>query len=527
MKRVLISDAVDRRAADLFINEGFIVRYAPGIAKEELNKIIHDFHALVVRSETKVDEALIGKMQNMLVIGRAGTGVDNIDVNAATRKGIVVMNTPGGNTISTAEHAMSLILSLCRNIPQADASIKAGRWDRKLYKGSELHNKTLGVIGLGKIGREVAHRAKGFSMQVIGYDPLLTAEAAAKIGVTLVDLDEIFSKSDIITVHVPLDENTKHLIRKETLSKCKDGVKIINCARGGIVHESDLVDAINSGKVSGAALDVYEQEPPDFSSELFKHPKIVTTPHLGASTEEAQEKVAVQIAEQIIAYFNNNIIDGAVNAAALSSLSNTRLAPYVKLAELMGMFLAQIIEGKILKIRINHYGELLSESNGLISSSVTKGFLLKRQIESVNLINASFFAREAGVVVEEIYLVSHPDYTNYLSVEFISEKETATSGGAVLGNSALRIVSVNNYRIEFAPQGDLLVYTNDDRPGRLASVSNLLAENNINVGGVSLGRTRVGEEALTIICMDGEPGKGLIGRISQINGLKRVFPVKF
>lgn len=380
---------------------------------------------------------------------------------------------------------------------------------------------------MGKIGREVAARARGFGMEVVGYDPLLTPEASARIGVKLVELDEIYNLSDIITVHVPLDDTTKHLINKVTLTKCKPGVKIINCARGGIVNESDLVDAINEGKVSGAALDVYEKEPPDFSHPVFHNPKIVTTPHLGASTEEAQEKVALQIAEQIISYFSSNIIDGAVNASSLQALSNARLSPYVRLAESMGMFLAQISEGKIKKIRINHYGELLAESNGLIASAAARGFLCKRQGEPVNLINSVLFAREAGIEIEEIYSISHPDYTNLLYIEFHSDKGLNTAGGAVFGNSALRIVSVNEYRIEFVPQGEMIVYTNVDKPGRLATVSSLLAKRNINVAGISLGRTGMGEEALTVVCIDGEVEKSLTGEISGIDGVKRVYPVKF
>jgi D-3-phosphoglycerate dehydrogenase / 2-oxoglutarate reductase len=293
-KKIIITDAVDKKSADILTNAGFEVLYKPGMKKEDIFEVIGDYNALIVRSETKATAEMIALMNNMEVIGRAGAGTDNIDREAATRKGILVMNTPGGNTISTAEHAFSLMLSMCRNIPQADASIKAGKWDKKSYKGTEVYGKVLGIFGLGKIGREVAIRAKGFGMQVIGYDPILSNEVAAKMGITLTDIETIFKQADIITVHVPLDDNTRNLVRKETLALCKDGVKIVNCARGGIVNEDDIVEALNSGKVSAAAFDVYTKEPPDFSHPLFSHPKVVTTPHLGAQKKKLKALLTQQ-----------------------------------------------------------------------------------------------------------------------------------------------------------------------------------------------------------------------------------------
>ena len=295
MKKIIVTDAVDKKCVGILESGGFQVKYQPGISRNEIKNIISEYNGLIVRSETQVDAELISLMNNMEVIGRAGTGVDNIDVDSATRKGIIVMNTPGGNTISTAEHTMALMVSMCRNIAQANQSMRSGKWDRKAFKGTELHSKTLGIIGLGKIGREVAARSKAFGMNVIAFDPVISGDLANKLEVELVDLNTIFENSDIITVHVPLNDETKNLISTDTLKKCKDGVKIINCARGGIVNEADLINALDSGKVSAAAFDVYETEPPDLTGKLINHPKIVSTPHLGASTEEAQEKVAVQI----------------------------------------------------------------------------------------------------------------------------------------------------------------------------------------------------------------------------------------
>ncbi|MGA8265551.1 MAG: hydroxyacid dehydrogenase, partial [Ignavibacteriaceae bacterium] len=322
MKKILISDPVDQKCAEIFKEAGYEVDFKTGLSWDELSNIIQDYNGLVVRSETKVTPELISKMNNMEVIGRAGTGVDNINLEAATRKGIIVMNTPGGNTVSTAEHTMALMLSMFRNIPQANQSLRSGKWDRKSFKGTELYGKVIGVIGLGKVGREVVSRSKAFGMKVIGYDPVLSNEIADKMGIELADLDVIFAQSDLITVHVPLSDETKHLINSETLNRCKDGVRVINCARGGIVDETALLEALNLGKVSSAAFDVYEVEPPDLKNKLLNHPKVVCTPHLGASTEEAQVKVAIQIAEQIVDLFKNKRISGGVNASDVEAGSN-------------------------------------------------------------------------------------------------------------------------------------------------------------------------------------------------------------
>src|SRR5690606_1765210 len=357
MKKIIITDAVDKKAAAVLENAGFEVTYKPGMPKEEILKVIKDYNALIVRSETKVNSEMISAMENMEVIGRAGAGVDNIDLDASTRKGIIVMNTPGGNTVSTAEHTMALMLSMCRNIAQANQSLRSGKWDRKTYKGTELLDKTLGVVGLGKIGREVALRSKAFGMNVIGFDPVLSEEVAKKINVQLVDLDTIFSKSDIITVHVPLNEETKNLICEETLAKCKDGVKIINCARGGIVNEEDLVAALNSGKVSAAALDVYVTEPPEFTVALIQHPKVVATPHLGASTDEAQKKVAIQLAEQIVDLFKTKTVRGAVNASAVEAVGNADIAPYVRLGENLRSLHSRLMQTQHTEINNNDSGE--------------------------------------------------------------------------------------------------------------------------------------------------------------------------
>ena len=526
MKKIIITDAVDKKCVKIFEDAGFDVNYKPGMPKDEIKQVIKDYHGLIVRSDTQVTPDLIELMDNMEVIGRAGAGVDNINLEAATRKGIIVMNTPGGNTVSTAEHTMALMLSMCRNIAQANQSLRAGKWDRKKYKGTELQGKTLGIIGLGKIGREVAIRSKAFGMAVIGFDPVLSEEVATKIGVDLVNLDQIFEKSDIISVHVPLTDETKNLISDETLAKCKDGVKVINCARGGIVDEAAIVKALDSGKVSGAAFDVYTSEPPEFSGPFIQHSKLVSTPHLGASTDEAQEKVAIQIAEQIVDMFNQKGVRGAVNAAAIAAGGSEELAPYVKLGESLGSLHAQLNKGQLKKININYSGELLHKYTTLLSTAVLKGFLSKKMTAGVNLINAPFLAKEMGVVVNETKTGANLDYTNLVTVEFITDSEHRSLAGTVFGNNEIRVVDVDKFHLELNPEGNLLFYSNIDRPGMLANVGKILAEANINIAGLSLGRVGIGKEALTVINVDSEIDKEVVKAISGISGITKVNAVK-
>ncbi|MFO7446116.1 MAG: phosphoglycerate dehydrogenase [Ignavibacteriaceae bacterium] len=526
MKKIIITDAVDKKAVGVLEESGFQVTYKPGMPRDEIKAVIKDYHGLIVRSETKANSELIALMENMEVIGRAGAGVDNIDLEAATRKGVIVMNTPGGNTVSTAEHTMALMLSMCRNIAQANQSIRAGKWDKKTYKGTELLDKTLGIIGLGKIGREVAVRSKAFGMNVIGYDPVLSEDIAKKMGVALVDLDTIFAKSDIITVHVPLTDETRNLLREETLKKCKDGVKLINCARGGIINEDDLLKALDSGKVSSAALDVYVKEPPDMALPIFQHPKIVTTPHLGASTDEAQEKVAVQIAEQIVDLFKIKAVRGAVNAAAVEALGNKDVAPFVKLAESLGSLHSQLINGQLKKININYSGELLHNFNTLLSAAVLKGFLSKKMTELVNFINAPYLAKQMGIVINETKSGANSNYTNLMTVDCVTEKEERSLAGTVFGNNEIRIVLVDGFHLEVKPEGNMLFYSNIDKPGMLATVGKILADANINIAGLSLGRYDAGKDALTVINVDSEIDKKVIDLISSISGIHKVDAVK-
>jgi D-3-phosphoglycerate dehydrogenase / 2-oxoglutarate reductase len=524
MKKVLITDAVDEKSAALFREAGYHVHYQPGMPPEEIKKVIPDYNILIVRSETDVNSELISLMDNMEIIGRAGTGTDNIDVAASTRKGIIVMNTPGGNTISTAEHTIALMLSMCRNIPQAAQSMREGKWERKTFKGTELFGKTLGIIGIGKIGKEVASRCKAFGMEIIGYDPVISEEVTGRMGIKPVDLETLFRTSDIITVHVPLTDETKYLISKETLSKCKDGVRIINCARGGIVSETDLLEAINSGKAAGAALDVYENEPPGKSEVVTNH-KITVTPHLGASTGEAQTKVAVQIANQIINYNNTGSLQGGVNADSVIQIKNEELLPFVELAEKIGRFHSYLLKGHLKKIEIIFCGILLHEYTPLLSSSFLKGFLSELRSDTVNLINSIYLAKESGISINEVKAGENVTYRNLITVKCESEKEKRSISGTVFGNNELRIVEIDRFTMELKPEGNLIIYKNVDKPGVLAMVSGILAENKINIGGLSLGRVQAGKEALTIISIDSNIAGEIVKNISGIDGIKEVYAV--
>ena len=525
MKKILISDSVDEKCTEILKSAGLSVDYKIDFSKDELLKIIPDYNALIVRSSTQVDAELIEKMQSMEVIGRAGAGVDNIDVKAATRKGILVMNTPGGNTISAAEHTIALMLAASRKIPQANISLHLKKWDRKRFQGSELFGKTLGLIGLGKIGKEVAIRAKAFGMKVISFDPLVSADAVSDLDIQLVSLDEIWKNADVISVHTPLNDRTKYLISYNELSKCKTGVVIINCARGGIVNEKDLLKSLKEGKVSVAGLDVFESEPPDFSLGLIQHPAVVSTPHLGASTEEAQQKVAVQIAEQLVEYFNNGSSVGAVNASSLKEILNENLKAFIKLAEVQGKILSQIRKDSLQKLTIIFNGELFRSSVKLLSTAFLKGFLSEEMDSTVNYINAPLLAEEIGIVLEEIISTDNREYVNLLETKIFTNSGEWKFCGTVFGSSELRIVEINNYPVEFKPEGNILIYKNIDKPGMLASVSSELSLSNINIASLSLGRKSEGDYALTIVNIDSPISEEVKNSISAIDGIKDIYTV--
>ncbi|HEY7750654.1 MAG TPA: phosphoglycerate dehydrogenase, partial [Ignavibacteriaceae bacterium] len=485
MKKILITDQIDNICLKIFESAGFQVDYSINLPAKNLSEKVKEANVMVVRSSTQVDDSLIRQMEKMEIIGRAGTGVDNIDVISATRKGILVMNTPGGNTISAAEHTMALMLAMCRNIPQANKSMLEHKWERKKFEGTELAGKTLGLIGFGKIGKEVARRAKSFGMNVHAFDPVVSDESAAEIGVKVVELNELLSGSDILSLHLPLNEKTKHLVSRDLISKMKPGVKIINCARGGLIDETDLLDALNDGSVSSVGLDVFETEPPEFSFSLYEHPRVVCTPHLGASTEEAQKKVAEQIASQIVEYYRSSVAVGVVNSIGFADGIPDLLKPWMKLAEVIGRLQAQLLKKRLKRINVNYYGEQINSSTDILSISLIKGLLSEQLTDPVNMINAPLIASEMGIKINETKSGESSNFKNLISVTVESENEKLLISGTVFGNNEIRIVNLKGYLVEFKPEGHILIYSNIDKPGMLSSVSNILANQNINIAGVS------------------------------------------
>jgi len=522
--RILVSDSVEQSCIDILAHENFEVHNKPGISAEELKGIIAGYEGLVVRSSTKVTADVIALAAKMKVIGRAGTGVDNIDVDAATRRGILVMNTPGGNTVSAAEHTVSMLLALARNIPQAYVSLTKGEWERKKFTGTEVFEKTVGVVGLGKIGREVAARCQGLGMKTIGFDPVLSADAASKLGIQLVNLDELYRRSDFITVHTPLTNETRNLLNDETLSRCKKGVRIINCARGGIVDEKALLRALDAGRVAGAALDVFETEPPK-GNPLLAHARVIATPHLGASTEEAQEKVAIQIAHEIADALHGRSFTGVVNGAAMHLTLNEEVRPYVSLAEKMGSLVAQLGSGKLKRLTVGAAGDIVVSSIQLLKAGVLKGILSHTLPEPVNFISAPYLAAELGLQVNDSRDRGGESFANLLRVRYETDGDVKEVAGTVIGTSTVRLVMLDGFRFEVKPEGLLLVYTNIDKPGALARVSAVLAQHGVNIAGVSLGRSRAGGNALTVMNIDSPvPPEGLkeLTRVEGVTGLKLV-----
>ena len=519
--KILITDPVNQQCINILTGEGIEVVFPTGQSFEELGHAIREADALIVRSQTKVTAELLQAASKLKVIGRAGAGVDNIDVDAATRRGVIVMNTPGGNTISTAEHTISLMLALARNIPQANQSLKDGKWERSAFIGTELFGKTLVIIGMGKVGTEVARRCRGFEMTVIAYDPFLTRETAQKVGVEIVSLDDVFERADFISIHSPLTPETRGLIGASELSKCKRGVRIINCARGGIVEEMELLKALDQGLVAGAALDVFEKEPPG-DSPLLRHRNVIATPHLGAATEEAQEKVAIQIAHQVADALKGRAIVGSVNADLIQLSLRKDIQPYLTLAEKMGRLIAQIMEGTIRSITASATGQLLTDSLNLLSAGVLKDMFESVLSEPVNFLNAPIIASERRITIQLQKEEEHDIYPNTFSVRYETDKESRTFSGTVFGKKDVRIVNIDGFHFDVRPEGNLLFYSNIDRPGMLASVSGILARSNINIGGLSLGRYGVGRKALTVVCIDHAISQSILNEIAAIEGVSGV-----
>jgi D-3-phosphoglycerate dehydrogenase len=517
--QILLADNVDPVCEEIFAERGIEAIRKNNLSREELLEEVAAYDGLVVRSSTTVDAELIQAAEKLKVVGRAGVGVDNIDIPAATAQGILVMNTPGGNTVSTAEHTCGLILALVRNIPVSVQTVKSGGWDRKKYVGSEVYGKRLGIIGLGKVGAEVAQRMRGLGMHVQAYDPFSSAEKADQLDVDLVSLDELLSSSDFITVHTPLTEKTKGLISAENADQLKEGVRLINCARGGIYKEEDLVEMIDEGPVSGIALDVYSQEPPgDTFRELLQHPAVICTPHLGASTEEAQEKVADQVARQMADALEGKNFIGSLNGKSIALTTNKEVKPYLAMAEKLGSFAMQIAPENATEFDFECSGKC-SKFADVLTDSMLKGMLAHHVNETVNLINARVYADELGLKIKETTSPAQKTYSDLITIRLDGSAAFNKISAAVFGDGDYRIIEVDGFSIELRLEGEILLYTNIDRPGMLAAVSNTLAGQGINIASLSLGRSHKGSNAVTAVSVDKELNEEDLEPLRKLDGV--------
>ena len=501
MAKVLVSDKLSPEGVKILQQAGFEVDCKTGLPPEELKKIIGNYQALVVRSETQVTADVIACAKALKVVGRAGVGVDNIDVEAATRKGIIVMNAPGGNTISTCEQAFALIMACARNTPAANASTKSGKWDRSKFKGVELYSKTLGIVGMGRIGKEIAKRAIAFGMKVMVYDPFITQEIAEKLGVKNVALDELIKACDFMTVHTPLTEETKNLISAKQLSMMKPTAFVINCARGGIINEDDLYNALKEKKIKGAALDVFVEEPPT-GSKLYELENLIMTPHLGASTDEAQLNVAIEIAHCIVDALSNSAIRNAVNYMQLDPETYKVIGPYFTLAEKMGRFMGGILDGAVKEVKLTYVGELSTYKVDILAGSFVKGLLVRQMGDEINDINAIELAKGRGVKIEQVKVTEDQEFANSIQACVVTDKETKTLEGTLFANKDARLVKFDGIYLEVAPTDYMLVIENQDKPGAIGFLGTVLGKHGVNIADMSLGRRKEKGMALTVLNID-------------------------
>jgi len=525
MPKVLISDQMDPNAAEIFRSHGIEVDEKPGLSKDELKAIIGGYDGLAIRSATKVTADVLDAATNLKVVGRAGIGVDNVDIPAASARGVVVMNTPFGNSITTAEHAIALMFALARELPQADLSTQAGKWEKNRFMGVELTNKTLGLIGAGNIGSIVADRALGLRMKVIAYDPFLTPERAVDLGIEKVGLEELLARADFITLHTPLTDQTRNILSRENLAKAKKGVRIINCARGGLIDEAALKEALDSGQVAGAALDVFIDEPAK-ASPLFGTPGFVATPHLGASTTEAQVNVAIQVAEQMSEYLTRGGVTNALNMPSLSAEEAPRLRPYMALAEKLGSLVGQLAHGSIGGISIEAEGAAAELNMKPITGAVLAGFL-RVHSDTVNMVNAPFLAKERGLDVREIRHDREGDYHTLLRVSVNTAAGPRSVAGTLFGNSAPRLVEIFGISVEAELEGEMIYIVNEDAPGFIGRLGTTLGEAGVNIGTFNLGRRAAGGEAVALISVDSHIEPAVVKRLQALPGVRTVTPLRF
>ncbi len=525
MPKVLISDKMDPKAAQIFRERGVEVDEITGKTPEELIAIIGDYDGLAIRSSTKVTKAILAAAKNLKVIGRAGIGVDNVDIPAASAQGVVVMNTPFGNSITTAEHAIALMFALARQLPEADASTQAGKWEKNRFMGVELTAKTLGLIGAGNIGGIVADRALGLRMKVIAYDPFLSPERAVELGVEKVELDDLLARADFITLHTPLTDQTRNILSAENLAKTKKGVRIINCARGGLIDEAALKAGLDSGHIGGAALDVFLQEPAK-DSPLFGTPNFVSTPHLGASTDEAQVNVAIQVAEQMSDYLMSGGITNALNVPSLSAEEAPRLKPYMALAEKLGSLVGQLTTGSIARISVHSEGAAAELNQKPIVAAVLAGFL-RTQTDTVNMVNAPLLAKERGIEVREVRTEREGDYHTLLRVSVKTDAGERSVAGTLFGEAAPRVVELFGIKVEADLVGHMLYVVNEDAPGFIGRLGTLLGAAGVNIGTFHLGRRTAGGEAVLLLSIDDAVTPELLAQVRALPGVKTVMGLAF
>jgi len=514
MPKVLISDALSPAAVAIFKDRGVEVDVKSGLTPDELAAIIGEYDGLAIRSATKVTKALIEKAPRLKVVGRAGIGVDNVDVPAATAKGIVVMNTPFGNSITTAEHALAMMFSLARDIPQASTSTHAGKWEKSKFMGTELTGKTLGIVGCGNIGAIVADRALGLKMKVMAFDPFLSPERATQLGIERVDLDTLFARADFITLHTPLTDQTRNIVDAAAIAKMKKGVRIINCARGGLIDEVALKAALESGHVKGAGLDVFLEEPAK-SNALFGMENVVCTPHLGASTSEAQENVALQVAEQMSDFLISGAVVNALNMPAVSADDAPRLKPYLQLAEQLGSFAGQMINQAITSVSVEYEGQVASLNVKPLTATVLKG-LLGAKFENVNMVNAPVVARERNIALSETKREQPRDYQTLIRVIVETEKGQQRVEGTVVGGAKPRIIEVDGVAIEAEISPEMLLVKNEDKPGFIGRLGTKLGENSINIATFHLGRNAPGKDAIVLVAVDQPITPTLLGELEKL-----------
>jgi D-3-phosphoglycerate dehydrogenase / 2-oxoglutarate reductase len=524
--KVLIADALSPAAVAIFKERGVDTDVKVGLAKEELEKIIGEYEGIAIRSATKVTEKLLASAKKLRVVGRAGIGVDNVDVKAATQKGVIVMNTPFGNSITTAEHAISMMMALARQIPEADRSTQAGKWEKSRFMGVELFNKTLGVIGCGNIGSIVADRAVGLKMRVVAFDPFLSPERAKQLGVEKVELDDLFRRADFITLHTPLIEKTKNIVDARSLALCKKGVRIVNCARGGLIDEKALLDGLKSGQVAGAALDVFEVEPAK-DNPLFGHPNLICTPHLGAATGEAQENVALQVAEQMADYLLKGAISNAVNFPSITAEEAPRLTPYIELAKQLGLFAGQLVETRIKQVKLTYSGAV-AELNVKPMTAVAMASVLKPMLaDSINMVSAIEVAKERGIKLDETKRGRDGTYDSYIKLTIVTDDYERSVAGTVFSDGRPRIIQVRDINMEFEVAPHMLFVRNADKPGFIGRFGTLMGEAGMNIATMNLGRDHPGGEAICIVALDEAPSDKLMSAVKALPMVQRVNRLRF